>query len=466
MVTSRAFQGLLLTVLAGVVTACAPSIEVRGGGGGAGPDGGPPPASGAHYRGKGFVVHEWGTDTIVVGSDGSLQRGMHHEEEDLPSFVYDRIKGGSLSGSTSVEVKMETPVTYFYSDKPMHAEVAVEFPQGVFTQWYPAVANFSPFIAPPTAVIGLDGTYGDPVLDPSFPFGSPACRKAYGTPQAIANGRLDWGTVEIHARGEAPAMPDASLDRYTWSFARQVDSNAVSMRGVPGATTTPESEKFLFYRGLGRFETPVQVTSAPGGHVTATNTLDDKVGTVFVLNVGAATAAFTEHAEGIGAEGDLADVAPPLDGAPSLDAFVASLGDRVTAALDRTGLFHDEAVAMVNTWKRQWFRTPGLRVLYLAPQSWTDASIPLSITPKPDAMTRVMMIRVEVITPELEQGDVAAVKLLAAKKTEDQGIMHFVALGRFAEPRLRRAIELAGNPAYAAPVLAALTTADTTHATD
>ncbi len=36
-------------------------------------------------------MHEWGTDTVVVGSDGSLQRGLHHEEEDLPAFVYDRL---------------------------------------------------------------------------------------------------------------------------------------------------------------------------------------------------------------------------------------------------------------------------------------------------------------------------------------------------------------------------------------
>ena len=33
----------------------------------------------------GFVVHEWGTLTSVIGSDGSLLPGLHHEEEDLRS---------------------------------------------------------------------------------------------------------------------------------------------------------------------------------------------------------------------------------------------------------------------------------------------------------------------------------------------------------------------------------------------
>ena len=67
----------------------------RGGGGASGSPGGgagsPPgtyvPGASApqnKYAGTGFVVHEWGTNTIVVGSDGSMQRGLHHEEEDLP----------------------------------------------------------------------------------------------------------------------------------------------------------------------------------------------------------------------------------------------------------------------------------------------------------------------------------------------------------------------------------------------
>jgi len=56
-------------------------------------------------------------------------------------------------------------------------------------------------------------------------------------------------------------------------------------------------------------------------------------------------------------------------------------------------------------------------------------------------------------------------KLLAATNTKTAGIMHFVGLERFAEPRLRRALDLLDNPTYAAPVLTALTTANTTHAT-
>src|SRR5262245_12986491 len=175
MVTARTHQLMFLGTLAAAM-GCGPTVE---GGGSMGqptptpivtptptPTPMPPPdPTELKYPGHGFIVHEWGTDTIVVGSNGSLQRGLHHEEEDLPGFVYDRVKAGSLDGSSSVEVKMETPVTYFYADTPLTAKVAVTFPAGVFTQWYPAVSSFYPKIVDPKAYIGGMplGSFRDPV---------------------------------------------------------------------------------------------------------------------------------------------------------------------------------------------------------------------------------------------------------------------------------------------------------------
>jgi hypothetical protein len=120
---------------------------------------------------------------------------------------------------------------------------------------------------------------------------------------------------------------------------------------------------------------------------------------------------------------------------------VTKLEVAVTAALDRTGLYHDEAVAMVSTWKRQWFRTPGLRAFFLMPQSWTEASIPLHITPKPDVTRRVMMMRMELITPSDEAKDIAMLPKFVESATRPEAEQWFKGLGRFAEPRLRRALE-------------------------
>ncbi|MDI1481035.1 hypothetical protein [Polyangium sp. y55x31] len=452
-------RAALLPLVLALVPACA--VEILSDGGAAPGEGSPPdlPETSQEpsaYAGKGFIVHEWGTDTVVVGSDGSLQRGLHHEEEDLPSFVYDRVRAGTLPGSTSVHVKMETPVTYFYADKPMKARVQVAFPSGVLTQWYPAVASFYPWVALANAAPGLLAD-ADPVLDPAFPWNGPTCQEKFG---AVGQGLLDWGEVEILPRGEDVPLPEASLDAFTWSHARAVDANALRVTAVPTASGAPEAERFLFYRGLGNLTPPARVTAAASA-VRVENTLPAALGALFVVNVGPAGGAFSVVPAGV-LPGQTVDLeAPTLAAAAPLDVFSEALGEAVTSALDGVGLYHDESLAMVATWKRQWFRTPGLRVFYLAPQSWTDATLPLTVDPAPDSVTRVMMIRVEVITPDLEAGDVAAAKGLADPATEAAAEAHFQGLGRFAEPRLRRALDLLGQPSWGEPFLAAVTSAET-----
>ena len=395
-----------------------------------------------HYPGQGFIVHEWGTDTIVVGSDGSLQRGLHHEEEDLPSFVYDRIKAGTLIGSNpspSVTIKMETPVTYFYSPNPLLVNARVEFPKGVLTQWYPGVTKFLPPVAAADSVVypGIPAALMDPALDPSFPFQSEMCRLRHGS---LSGGLLDWGNFSVLARGAMPAaaLPSAPLEQFGWSYARAVDANLLLM-------PSGESERFLFYRGLGEFDLPLKIQAEDAGKIKLSNGYAEAVGPVFLLNVDHDHGAFSEHSAGIATGATLEARVPSLAGAPSVDEYATQLSDAVSAALDATGLYHDEAVAMVNTWRRQWFRTPGVRALYLVPQSWTDQSIPLTVSPKPDETLRVMLIRVELISKEQESADVSA---LAAFDTEAaSGAAHFAALGRFAEPRLRRALQLSASVA-------------------
>jgi hypothetical protein len=456
MVTRRHGLSLLVALCSLGAWGCEAAIVTSGGDDGLTVK--PPPNPPAQYSGSGFVVHEWGTDTIVVGSDGSLQRGLHHEEEDLPGFVYDRLKAGVLEGSTSVAVKMETPVTYFYSDVPRTVNVAVDFPKGVFTQWYPASMSFWPPIAAPNSVAGMD-TYTDPVFNLAFPFGMPLCQEKYGT---VASGRLDWGTIEVQARNAPPAnLPEASLDKYTWEYARNVASNSVRIANAPGALLQAQDEKFLFYRGLGNFDLPVDVSAPGGSTISLDNTYPEAIGKVFIVRVGEGKGAFVAHDQGIEPSSSLTSTIPSLDGASDIATYTAALADAVTNALDTTGLYHDEAVAMVDTWKRQWFGTPGIRVLYLIPQSWTDASIPLSISPAPDSLVRVMMIRVEVIPPEDEAIDTAQVELLADPVMESTVENHFVSLGRFAEPRLRRALAILGNPSYANALLEKIATAET-----
>ena len=384
------------------------------------------------FDGNGFVVHEWGTNTFVVGSDGKPLRGLHHEEEGLPSFVYDRVKAGSLEGSLSVEAKMETPVTYFYSAKPLTAKVQVAFPQGVLTQWYPAVRQFYPGVA----------SRGTGVIDPMSTL---TCEPRF----RFANGLLDWGEVQVLPRDQNvdALLPAAPLDRFAWSHARAVAANPLKIAGAPGAEMG-QHERFLFYRGLGNFPPPAAVSWDFSGAVTVKNgSPNERIGAVFVLDVEAERAAFTVVPAGIAPSLALTQIIP-ADKKP-IDAYADALSTAIVAELDKSGLYHDESMSMVNTWRRQWFRTPGIRVLYLAPQAWIDQSIPLTIDPKPEKTTRVMVIRVEVLTPGEEEVDM---KLAAAFDSPGgAAVAHFASLGRFAEPRLRRALALlAGPPPVAA----------------
>jgi len=68
-------------------------------------------------------------------------------------------------------------------------------------------------------------------------------------------------------------------------------------------------------------------------------------------------------------------------------------------ALVAEGLFDDEAQALLDTWELSYFRSAGMRVFFLVPRAWTDLYLPLSVS-KPAQITRVMVGRIELVTPQ------------------------------------------------------------------
>ena len=104
-----------------------------------------------------FTVHEWGTFTSIVGSDGKALSGLEVEEDPLPTFVHS-ISGippfnkGFNRPLRGVTIKMETPVLYFYSTEPQpfEARVAVKFHGGSISQWYPERSKGEPLSEPIT----------------------------------------------------------------------------------------------------------------------------------------------------------------------------------------------------------------------------------------------------------------------------------------------------------------------------
>src|SRR5262245_8334131 len=66
-----------------------------------------------------LIVHEWGTFTNFSGSNGIQLDFRPLLDSDLPEFVYDRSMQSSsiFSKSFYARQRMETPVTYFYTDR-------------------------------------------------------------------------------------------------------------------------------------------------------------------------------------------------------------------------------------------------------------------------------------------------------------------------------------------------------------
>lgn len=404
-----------------------------------------------------FVVHEWGTFTSFSGSDGVQLDFRPLLDEDLPSFVLNRERqAGARSifskGSLFAPLRMETPVTYFYVDEPREVEVKVGFPGGLLTEFYPPVRSMEP------------------------PFHS-------RRPEKLGPSELNWGKVQLLPESALrPNLGDATLStllakrfmaaappfepgQFHYDAARATDSALVAVnlpttldRNAPTSLPPPSGlhvEKFLFYRGVGKFPLPLSAEVQPDGRIQVQNTGSDPLRSLFLIDVNPTTndvQIVRTHLAKLDAKASA--TLPPLEEAISLE----ELRTEVRQALMREGLFQKEAAAMVQTWSDSWFREPGLRLFYMLPATLTDTVLPLHITPPPDETVRVMVGRMEIMPPsqEVQLGEAVALHRRLREERRKNGNQsplpppaYLKPLGRFAEPALVRVRELAENEADA-----------------
>jgi hypothetical protein len=238
----------------------------------------------------GVVAHEWGTFTSVADRDGApmvwLALGGPSK---LPCFVYHSEIQTKYSFPTIV--RMETPVVYFYSGRPVTLSVDVNFRQGVLTEWYPAARN-------------------------------------------DASGRLEWKNVQV-LPGEDPAFLSGGEGNHYYA-ARATDAAPLRVG--------KEQEKLLFYRGAGVIDVPVRPRFNADGKIE-----------VRVTQPVAAAFLFENRGGKVGyrAVHDLRDSA--VVDAPSLEGDAARLREEFAAELVKAGLYPKEARAMLETWRDSWF---------------------------------------------------------------------------------------------------------------
>jgi hypothetical protein len=347
----------------------------------------------------GLVVHEWGTFTSLQDEQGQELSGINTDDEPVPKFVHNLnpfLLGKPLLSSQHwiyrqkavprahpyVTMRLETPVLYFYPPKSWNAgrpiDVSVQFRGGWLSEFYPKAQARAP---------GLENG--------KFDFGELM-------PTTISS--LTWRRLRIGTTGAGP-----TTDQHVWLAPRKVAaSNVTNEEG--------ESERYLFYRGVARQRAPLRaVTDRQTGQVTLYANFDD----VLASNASAAIhalwlvhvredgqCAFRElsalHVTG-DATSPLTSSSYRFDSADYQPGGQARLTAAMHPRLMEDGLNADEATALLATWKRSYFDSPGLRLFYLVPRVWTDHYLPLTLSV--DArVERVMVGRLELISDEQRAG--------------------------------------------------------------
>jgi hypothetical protein len=334
------------------------------------------------------TVHEWGTFTSLQAADGVPMLWRTGSVAPLPRFVHSDAMP-IVKGMIYSLQRMETPVIYFYSDQEQTVDLTVRLPHGRFTEWYPETTGMA----------------------------------AHG---------LHWMNFQITPKLPNPELPQDKAGN-NYFAARQTDSDFVRSHA--------ETEKFLFYRGVANFPAPLRVSMTSPDAITVSNAGPQKLEDLFFLGIQSGQGNFVHVPSLESGEQQIVPLKSASQGRP-LEAVSRAISLDMARALANHGLFKREATAMVQTWKDSWFTEDGLRVLYLLPRPWTDAALPLQMTPAPHELTRVMVGRAELISPQIENDLVENLSKIKSGDSTARVKVHEIRrkLGRFGEAALYRAI--------------------------
>lgn len=410
-----------------------------------------------------LVVHEWGTFTNFSGSDGVQLEFRPLAQRDLPGFVLTYMDQWGLSfrkWQVSAFQRMETPVTYFYTPVERDVRVRVGFPEGLLTEFYPPVDAMTP--ARPQSQTPVFGSTATSTVDLPLKDSSLEWNNVHLIPIEQLTTQVD-DPVLAKSMGRFLAqqlVPDARAFPH-YVHARETDSALVNVQfheSRRGALKGDYFEKFLFYRGLGNFELPLTLEALGEGNYRLTNDGQEPIRSLFLVTIDGNTVRFRTY-DGI----ESGDSLTLIEAKQASN--VEQLSEAMAAALVAEGLYRKEAEAMVNAWRDSWFAEEGTRLLYMAPRRITDKLLPLEVEPQPDEVVRVLVGRMEIMSPEDEQQILGLVQRSAsareAERSETQNgtsieanddrreraaaFEELLAMGRLAEPALVRARSITGD---------------------
>jgi len=287
-----------------------------------------------------LVVHEWGTFTSIAGADGrAVWWRPLASRNDLPGFVHTLARPAPGVRGMPLE------------KRDIRGTVRMETPVIYFYAEREIRAS-----------VRVD-----------FPSGQ--ITEWYPAARTFLSG-IAWDSLCIVPGADAALARERAPSHYY--PAREVDAGTVE--------SAHERERFLFYRGVGSFQPPLRATLSRDG-VKVDGAAE--VGTIILFERRGDRSGY-RVVRGVGtfARPDLS----PDHGRPQL------FGDLRDLLVER-GLYQKEARAMIETWKDTWFED-GLRVLYVLPDAFVEAVLPLSIIPPPAERVRVLVGRMEIVAPE------------------------------------------------------------------
>jgi hypothetical protein len=361
-----------------------------------------------------WVIHEWGTFTSLQDESGNAIGGINTDDEALPKFCH-RLTDllvvtptevppvffqGAPRCHPDVTMRLETPVLYFHPPQAAAPATGItvkaSFRGGWLTEFYPSARADAPGVKTNSVAFGrlLPGTIGT----------------------------LAWENLAVGGRWSGPAT-----DAHVWASPRAVQAAAVR-------TTDGEAEQFLFYRGVGHLDAPLRISrDEQSRELVLRSQLDSglvgkkplPIRSLWLVDIQPDGKVAFRDLPPVTLDGD-AQILARTPGyfnladyhAGNLEKLQTSLRD----ALMAEGLFRDEAQALLNTWELSYFKSPGMRVFFMVPRAWTDSYLPLNIS-VPAEIDRVMVGRIELVTPEQRAILRQIARMPQAKTEADAGLL-------------------------------------------
>lgn len=346
-----------------------------------------------------WVVHEWGTFTSLQDEAGEAVGGINTDDEPVPDFVHELgsfillhptevpniFFQGAPSCHPDVTMRLETPVIYFHppagQSSVQSANVSVKFRGGWLTEFYPDAYPEAPDFK-----------------DNRFRPGTTRMSR-FGPLRSTTESKLTWSDLKIGGNW----IP-TNTTAHVWTSPRAVSAASVQ-------ATNGESEKFLFYRGVAHLNAPLRISrDANSGELLFRSQFENLAGkeplpipSLWLVDIRADGKIAFRPLPSLELVPDpkkvLLHTPADFSSGDFSSGNLEKLKTELKAALVAHGLFADEAQALLNTWELSYFKSTGLRVFFLVPRTWTDFYLPLEISP-PAEMNRIMVGRIELVTPE------------------------------------------------------------------